>query len=138
MRVWYASAVRRYLKESDMKRVRLQLVTLAAVLTIAGFVQAADNKSTGEASKMMPVPPAPGSPSGTTTARGEVKKVDRAAGTITVQHGPVVSLQMPATTTAFRVKDRAMLDQIKPGDKVNFSVEHATGLVTMITIEPTK
>jgi Cu/Ag efflux protein CusF len=112
--------------------------TLAVVLAITACAQAADDKKAGEASKIMPVPPAPGSPSGITTARGEVKKVDRAAGTITVQHGPVVNLQMPATTTVFRVKDRALLDQVKQGDKINFSVEHATGLVTMITIEPVK
>jgi Cu(I)/Ag(I) efflux system protein CusF len=114
------------------------LATLAIVLATTVCAEAADNKGTGEASKMMPVPPAPGSPTGMTTARGEVKKVDRAAGTIAVQHGPVVNLQMPATTTVFRVKDRAMLDQIKPGDKINFSVEHATGLVTKIAIERPK
>jgi Cu/Ag efflux protein CusF len=121
-----------------MKRVRLGLATFAVALAIAGCAQAADKRSPGEASKMMPVPPAPGSPSGITTARGEVKKVDRAAGTMTVQHGPVVNIQMPATTTIFRVKDRAMLDQIKQGDKINFSIEHATGLVTMIALEPAK
>jgi Cu/Ag efflux protein CusF len=111
------------------------LATVAIVLAIAGCARAADNQSTSEARKMMPVPPAPGSPAGMTMARGEVKKVDGTAGTIAVQHGPIANLQMPATTTVFRVKDRATLDQIKPGDKINFSVEHATGLVTMITIE---
>ena len=108
---------------------------LAIVLATTVCVEAADNKSTGGASKMMPLPPAPGSPTGMTMARGEVKKVDGRAGTIAVQHEPIANLQMPATTTVFRVKDRATLDQIKPGDKINFSVEHATGLVTMITVE---
>ena len=121
-----------------MASIATVFATFAVVLAIALCTEAADNNGTHEASKMMPVPPAPGSPRGVTTARGEVKNVDRAAGAITVQHGPVVNLQMSATTTVFRVKDRDMLDQIKPGDKISFSVEHASGFVTMIRVEPAK
>jgi Cu(I)/Ag(I) efflux system protein CusF len=120
-----------------MKRIGGALATFVLLLASAVCAQTAD-KSTGEASKMMPVPPAPGSPTAMTTARGEVKKVDRAAGTIVVQHGPVVNLQMPATTTLFRVKDRAMLDRIKQGDRIKFSVENASGLVTTIVVELAK
>ena len=83
----------------------------------------------------MPVPPSPVSPSATAAGRGEVKQVDRDAGTITVQHGALADLQLPATTTMFRVKDRALLDHVKQGDKINFGVSNASGLITTIHIE---
>jgi|SRR5439155_11320161 len=121
-----------------MKRVDAVLATLAVGIAIATWTQATDNKSTGEASKMMPVPPSPVSPSATVTARGEVKNVDRDAGTITVRHGKLANLQMPATTTVFRVKDRAMLNQVKQGDRINFSVSNASGLVTALKVEVTQ
>lgn len=121
-----------------MKRVDAVLATLAVGIAIATWAHATDNASKREASKMMPVPPSPVSPSATAMARGEVKKVDSEAGTITVQHGVLDDLQMPAATTVFRVKDRALLNQVKQGDKINFGVSNASGLVTMIEIERAK
>ena len=45
---------------------------------------------------------------------------------------------MPAMTMAFRVKDPAMLDQMKEGDKINFVVEKVDGAFTVIQAEPAK
>lgn len=53
-------------------------------------------------------------------SEGEIRKVNRDAGKITIRHGPLKSLDMPPMTMVFRVKDPAMLDQVKPGDKVRF------------------
>ena len=54
-------------------------------------------------------------------ASGKVTKVDRAAGRITIAHGPVASLKWPAMTMAFEVKDKALLDKAKPGGNIEFS-----------------
>jgi len=51
---------------------------------------------------------------------GTVEKVDPAAGTVTLAHGPVKSLNWPAMTMSFMVKDRALLEKVKPGAKVEF------------------
>lgn len=69
---------------------------------------------------------------------GEVKKVDKASGKITIKHGPLDNLGMPAMTMVFRVKDPAMLDQMKEGDKINFVAEKVNGAFTVIQAEPAK
>src|SRR5205823_10179676 len=97
-------------------------------IAAAPCAHATDIKSSRDASKMMPVPPSPVSPTATTTARGEVKTVARGAGTITIQHGPLAGLQMAAGTSVFPVRDRALLEQVKAGDKITFRVSNADGL----------
>jgi Cu(I)/Ag(I) efflux system protein CusF len=54
-------------------------------------------------------------------ATGKVAKVDRAAGTVTIDHGPVASMNWPSMTMAFKVKDSAMLDKAKQGAQVEFN-----------------
>lgn len=52
---------------------------------------------------------------------GVVKSADAKKGTVTIAHEPVESLNWPAMTMTFKAKDKAMLDQVKPGAKVEFS-----------------
>ena len=69
---------------------------------------------------------------------GEVRKVDKDAKKITIKHGPLTNLDMPAMTMVFQVKDPAMLEQVKVGDKVMFQAEKVGGAVTVIRIEAAK
>ena len=56
--------------------------------------------------------------------KGEVKKIDESAGKITLKHRPAKSLGMDEDMTmVYRVKDPAMLKQVKVGDKVTFEAE---------------
>lgn len=64
-------------------------------------------------------------------AEGEVKKVDKGAGKVTIKHGPLASLDMPPMTMVFRVKDPAMLDQVKVGDTIRFKAEKVEGNFTV-------
>src|ERR1700693_3383108 len=66
---------------------------------------------------------------------GEVKKVDKDTGKITIKHGPLANLGMPAMTMVFHVKDAAMLDQVKQGDQINFVAEKVNGALTVTKIE---
>ena len=50
--------------------------------------------------------------------KGEVMKIDKSAGKITLKHAPIAKLDMGAMTMVFRVADPAMLDAVKSGDKV--------------------
>jgi Cu/Ag efflux protein CusF len=54
---------------------------------------------------------------------GEVRKVDKAAGKITLKHGEIKNLEMPPMTMVFTAKDRTLLDKVKTGDKVRFQAE---------------
>jgi Cu(I)/Ag(I) efflux system periplasmic protein CusF len=69
---------------------------------------------------------------------GEVKKIDKESGKITIKHGPLSNLDMPAMTMVFRVKDPAILDSVKAGDKVGFVVEKINGALTVTRLEPAK
>ena len=66
---------------------------------------------------------------------GEVRKVDKDAKKITLKHGPLANLDMPPMTMVFQVKDPAMLDLVKAGDKVKFRAEKIGGAYTIVKIE---
>ncbi len=53
---------------------------------------------------------------------GEVRKIDKDTKKITLKHAEIKSLDMPPMTMVFQVKDPAMLDTVKAGDKVKFAV----------------
>jgi Cu/Ag efflux protein CusF len=73
------------------------------------------------------------------SADGEVKKIDDAAGKITLKHGPIKSLDMDeGMTMVFRVQDPAMLKQVKVGDKVKFDAARVDGKITITKIQRTK
>jgi Cu/Ag efflux protein CusF len=73
------------------------------------------------------------------TIEGEVRKVDEAAGKITLKHGAAKSLGMDEPMTmVYRVKDPAMLKQVKVGDKVKFDAENADDGYTVTKIQKTK
>ncbi|AMO96337.1 copper binding periplasmic CusF family protein [Collimonas fungivorans] len=66
---------------------------------------------------------------------GEVRKIDKEAGKITIKHGPLANLGMPPMTMVFRVSDPALLDQVKPGDKIDFVAEKANGALVVTKIQ---
>lgn len=69
---------------------------------------------------------------------GEVRKVDKDAKKITIKHGPMPSLDMPAHTMVFQVRDPAMLDRVKTGDKIRFEAEKVGGAFRLTKIEQAK
>ncbi len=69
-------------------------------------------------------------------ADGEVRKVDKEAGKITLKHGDLPGLGMPPMTMVFRVSDPKFLDQVKVGDKIRFAAEQKSGQLTVTRIEP--
>jgi Cu/Ag efflux protein CusF len=67
---------------------------------------------------------------------GEVRRIDKAAGKVTLKHGDIKNLDMPGMTMAFRVKDAAMLDAVKVGDKVRFRAEKQGGALVVTDLRP--
>jgi Cu(I)/Ag(I) efflux system periplasmic protein CusF len=66
--------------------------------------------------------------------KGEVVKVDKAAGKVTLKHGPIKKLDMDGMTMVFRVADPAMLDKMKAGDKIDFEADRVNGAITVTKI----
>jgi len=58
---------------------------------------------------------------------GEVRRIQKDTNKITLRHGEIKSLDMPAMTMVFTVRDPKWLDQFKVGDKVLFAVEKPVG-----------
>ena len=69
---------------------------------------------------------------------GEVRKVDKPAGKVTLKHGEIKNLEMPSMTMVFQVKDPGMLDAVKPGDKVKFKAEKSGSSFVVTEIAPSK
>ena len=68
-------------------------------------------------------------------ADGEVRKIDRDAGKITLKHGDIKSLDMPPMTMVFAVRDKALLGSLQPGDKVKFQAVSEAGKIIVTKIE---
>lgn len=66
---------------------------------------------------------------------GEVQMVDRKARNVTLRRAEIKNMQMPAMTMVFNVKELALLDKVKKGDKVKFKVEAVGGAPTVTAIE---
>lgn len=66
---------------------------------------------------------------------GEVRKVDKAQGKLTLRHGPITNLQMPAMSMVFRAADPGLLAAVREGDKVRFVADQVNGVFTVRAIE---
>lgn len=68
-------------------------------------------------------------------SQGMVRKVNKAQGKLTLRHGPLANLDMPAMTMIFRVTDPAWLEQVKPGDNIRFQADKVNGKLTVTQLE---
>ena len=83
-------------------------------------------------------------PTGTFAARTEPADGIRGialqvqAGKVTLKHADIKNLDMPGMTMVFVVKDKAMLDKLKAGDKVKFKAINDAGKFTVTEIQPAR
>ena len=116
-----------------MKGTEMKKLALASVLAVSlAFPVSADEKHHAGTSAAGSSTPA------SAMSDGEVRRVDKDAKKITLRHGPLQNLDMPAMTMVFQVKDPAMLDQVKLGDKVKFQAEKLGGVFVVTKIEPAR
>ena len=64
----------------------------------------------------------------------EVRRIDRPGNRITLRHGEIKNLDMPAMTMVFQVKDPALLERVKEGDKIKFKAEKVGTVFTITEI----
>ncbi len=118
-----------------MKQQFVNLFT-AFALASTGAIAADDHKS--HAGHGSPAQPTVIAQTSAAMTDGEVRKVDREQGKITLKHGEIKNLDMSPMTMVFRVKDAAMLDKVKEGDRVGFSADKIGGQFTVTGIEVKK
>ena len=72
----------------------------------------------------------------TDMTNAEVRKIDKAAQNITLKHETIKNLDMPPMTMVFKVQDAALLDKVKPGDKVLAAIEQREGALIVTALTP--
>ncbi len=107
---------------------------IAVSLLLAACLSAQAQTSTGAAGAAA----SPSTSSAADMTQGEVRKVDKENKKITLKHGEIKNLDMPSMTMVFQVKDPAMLDAVKQGDKVEFKAEKAAGALVITDIQVAK
>ena len=110
-----------------MTRKAIAVIMLSLSFPLSAFAVEANRQPAGDATAVS-----------AQLSDGEVRKVDKETGKVTIKHGPLVNLDMPAMTMVFRVKDPAMLDQLKAGDKINFEAAKVGGAYTVMKFETIK
>ena len=116
-----------------MKNLDKFLAAAIAAIALTPVVHAQATMDPGKMDSMK----TPATPASDMTD-GEVRKVDKDAGKLTLKHGDIKSLDMPGMTMVFGVKDKAMLDKLAPGDKIKFKVVNDAGKFTVTEIAPAK
>ncbi len=92
------------------KTLALSILAMGMTLPLSGFAQAMSD--------------------------GEVKKIDLQAGKVTITHGEIKHLDMPGMTMVFTAKDKGLLTNIKPGEKIKFMVISEGGKMVVTDIQP--
>ncbi len=112
-----------------MKNIKFIVIT-ATLLSSAVFSYAASHAAA----------PATSAATATTLpmADAEIRKIDLENKKITLKHGEIKNLDMPGMTMVFQVKDAAMLEKVKAGDKVKFTADKVNGAYTVMSIEIVK
>ena len=112
-----------------MTRIKHGLVASAAVLaTLIGMPSIAqaqiDNKM--DAAQMASM------------TDGEIRKVDKETGKVTIKHGEIKNLDMPGMTMIFTAKEKSLLDKVQAGDKVKFAAINEGGKMVVTDIQTVK
>jgi len=74
----------------------------------------------------------------TAPSDGEIRKIDKETGKLTIKHGPIKHLDMPPMSMVFSAKDKTLLDKVKVGDKVRFMVIEENGKMVVTDIQAVK
>jgi len=106
-------------------KTRLSAIALALLTPLAAL---ADNAH--------PKPAAGEATAASDMSDAEVRRIDLEAGKITLKHGEIKHLDMPGMTMVFVVKDKALIDKLKAGDKVKFRVIQEAGKLVVTAIQP--
>jgi Cu/Ag efflux protein CusF len=99
-------------------------LAFGALAPLPGFAQAAMDHGAMQTAE------------GDAMSDGEVRKIDKETGKITIKHGPIKNLDMPPMSMVFTAKEKALLDKVKVGDKIRFMAADEGGKIMVTDIQP--
>ena len=110
-----------------MKNQVLIPALLTSLLGVGGIALAAESHDHGAATATANI-----------TATGTVKSVDATKGKLVIDHEPIPALNWPRMVMDFQLADKAMVEKVKPGEKVHFTLApgEKKGSYTVTAIEP--
>ena len=122
-----------------MKNIK-SLFVIAALLGSATFSYAASHAAAPVVAPANATATAAATAAASTLpmVNAEVRKVDMENKKITLKHGEIKNLDMPGMTMVFQVKDPAMLNSVKAGDKVTFTAEMMGSTITVMSLDKVK
>lgn len=120
-----------------MKRVALTIVAVGAAAAVVGCSQKESAAETAAAPTVAPAAAPAAAASDTdgmamtpgekmAKGSGTVTAIDAAAGTVTIEHGPIPEANWPAMTMGFRAS-ADIAKQVRVGDKVDFDLKVKDG-----------
>lgn len=101
----------------------LRLLAFGIGLGLADLSLPAGTAALAQAQKPQPV-------------EGEVTRINKGTQKMSIRHGPLPHLDMPAMNMVYAVKDPALLDKVKVGAKVMFVADKIDGTFTVLSIDP--
>lgn len=117
--------------KNDMTSVVIAIALFASGTPLLASAQTAPAPGAAAAAPMAAMPAA-------AMVDAEVRKVDKDTKKITLKHAEIPNLEMPGMTMVFQVKDPAMLDAVKAGDKVKFKAEKVGGAFVITDMQAAK
>ena len=116
-------------KKAALGTALLALLTMLAPVATAQTAPGHDHTHTPAA------PPAAPTAGELPWAEAEVRRIDAAAGKISLRHGEIKNLDMPPMTMVFQVRDPASLATLSVGDKIRFTADKVLGAYTVLQIQ---
>lgn len=111
--------------------------TVLALGLSGAHAQAPNAPAPMDHSAMPAKPPADAAAADTTTVltTGEITRTDARTGKLTIRHGEIANLGMPAMTMVFALQDPAQVGHWAVGTRVRFHAEDAQGQLLITHIE---
>jgi Cu/Ag efflux protein CusF len=65
---------------------------------------------------------------------GRVVVADPEKGHLTVEHREMNAIQMPAMRMMFAVRSRDLMERLKPGDRIHFTIDRSDMAITRLVV----
>ena len=106
------------------------LFLIALLTTVIGGASHAHHDAAKPSGPAQTLPTSPKTGKGT----GVIQQINREKGVVTLKHGPLQGIVIPGMTMSFLVKDKMLLSNLQPSQKVEFEIAHENGIYVITKI----